>query len=114
MPAAKKNLTIDQYATFTLPLRYLTASKQPVNLTGFKAHMSIRQATGQLLSDLTTENGKITIDVPTGTITMEIPASETGAMASGTGYYDFVLIDALGRKKRLLEGLVTLRPGQSQ
>lgn len=113
MVAAVKNLTIEQKATFKVRLTYKNALKKPINLTGFSAHMQIRDANGTLITDLSTTNGKIVLTPVSGIIDLIIPASETTAMTFTTGLYDLKLIAPDTTETRLLQGKVTLSLGQT-
>lgn len=112
MTAAVKNLIIEQKATFQKRLTYRDKSKKPINLTGFAAAMQIRDASGVLLADLSTENGKIVLGGTAGTIIVTISADETSLMTFATAYYDLKLRQDL-IETRLMQGKVTLSPGQT-
>jgi len=113
MTAAVKNLVIEQRATFKLRLAYKNAQKKPINLTGFTAKMQIRDAGGSLIANLTTSNGGITISGSAGLIDLLISASDTSAMNFTSALYDLVLIAPDSTDTRLLQGKVTLSPGQT-
>lgn len=115
MPAAKVNLKIEQRATFTKTLFYKDKFKKPIKLTGFTARMQARDSGGALLLELSTENGRLVIDPAAGKITMKLTPAETTALDFDTALYDLLLI-APGdiEDKRLMEGRITLSPGQTQ
>jgi hypothetical protein len=114
MTAAVKNLTIEQKATFCKRLTYKDKSKKPVNLTGFSAHMQVRDASGALIVDLSTTNGSIALGGILGTIDLTIAASDTTTMTFASALYDLTLISPSGTVTRLLQGKVTLSPGQTE
>lgn len=101
MTAGAYDVVCEQGATFRRTITWSTKV-----LTGFTARMQVRQnaAATEVLADLTTENGHITIDGPTGVVVVEIPADETAAIAPGRYRYDLELADAAGVVTRLLEG----------
>lgn len=109
MNAAIVHLTIEQGATFRQPVQFLAADDTPVDFTGCTARMQIRRTLEDLavLLELTTENGRLAIDVPTGTLTMNLTAIETAALDSG-GVYDLEVLFADGSTSRMLKGMVLL------
>ena len=113
MAAATKNLTIEQKATFRKKLTYRDAKKKPINLTGFTARMQIRDSQGALITDLSTENGKIKIGGSAGTIELVISNAETSAMTFSTALYDLTLTAPNGDVSRILQGKITLSVGQT-
>ncbi len=114
MPAAKKNLVIEQKAAFRKRFVYRQPNKKPVNLTGFGARMQIRLPDGTLIVDLSTENGRITLGGVAGTIDLRLSKLETAAMNFTGALYDLKLVPPSGDDFRLLEGKVTLSLGQTE
>ena len=104
MLAGLLDITIEQGATFDLAFVYEDGSGNPIDMTGMTARMQLRRQynSPDALFELTTENGRIAIDVPTGTITLNILAIET-AILSGSGVYDLELVNG-AVVNRLLEG----------
>lgn len=83
----------------------------PVDLTGFKARMTIKNRVGgTVLSTLTTENGGITIDAAAKLITLNISADDTTLMTFTTGVYDLELVSGATPAvvTALLSGRVTV------
>jgi hypothetical protein len=101
------NFTIEQGTTF-YKVMTLSASSAPVNLTGYQARMQIRPEieSGEVLAELTTGNGLITLS-SAGQITWTIPAATTEGITVD-GFYDMELIEPGGAIKRLLKGRVRL------
>ena len=65
----------------------------PVDLTGFKARMAIKNRVGgTVLYTLTTENGGIVIDAAAKLVTLNISAVDTAAMTFTTGVYDLEMV----------------------
>jgi hypothetical protein len=114
MTAAVKNLTIEQKATFKKRLVYRDKFKKPINLTGFGARMQIRDAVGALIADLSTANNKITLGGITGTSDLLLTLAETSAMQNIPMFYDIKLINPDLTEDRILQGKLTLSPGQTQ
>ena len=122
MPAAKKNLTIEQGATwrdtYTLlqpaPVGTPIADMLPINLAGYTARMQIRPdpASATVLVELTPANGRITITPASGTLALHISATDTAALTftDVPAVYDLELIEPSGDVIRRLRGTVTLSP----
>ena len=82
--------------------------KPPVDLTGATARMQIRdQIGGQVLLELTTDNGGLAITGP-GTITRTISAADTAAIAWASAVYDLEVQYPDGTVQRYLQGAVTV------
>lgn len=113
MPAAKRNLEIEQHATFDKTLTWRNKLKKPVDLRSYTARMQIRAADGSLIATLSTENGGVTLGGIAGTIRLLIDATATGAMAFESALYDLKLISPTGTHIRLMQGKVTLSKGQT-
>jgi hypothetical protein len=67
---------------------------QPVSLAGMTARMQIREklASTTIIEELTTENGKITIDDAAKTIVLQIPATTTATYTFKSATYSLELI----------------------
>ncbi|WP_049044405.1 hypothetical protein [Acinetobacter bereziniae] len=110
MAAAKQNLRIEQGATFRLSLQWI-ANTTPVNLTGYKARMQIRNkvSSPEFIYEMTTENGGITFkDVEGGHIQLFISNVDTSSFAFDSAVYDLEFVAPNGDVTRLIEGKVTL------
>lgn len=114
MPAAVKNLVIEQRATYRKKMTYRDKFKKPINLTGYGARMQIRDGDDLLIADLSTENGKIILGGARGTIELVIPVAETSLMTFATAFYDLKLIAPNGDEIRMLQGKVTLSVGKTR
>lgn len=107
MGAARYTIRIEQGATWR-PVFTL----RDTNLTGYTARMQIRadiNATDVLL-ELSTANGKISIDGPAGQIKPVLTDVETAALTWISGVYDLELIAPSGDVQRLLKGPVEVDP----
>ncbi|MEV7011692.1 hypothetical protein [Streptosporangium sp. NPDC051022] len=106
---------IEQGSDFEAELTLFTKppNPQPMMLTGYRARAQIRPSYGTgtaVLYELTTENGRFTIDGPAGKIKISIPAEDSSAWMWLEGVYDLELISPTGRPTRLLKGPVTVDP----
>lgn len=80
----------------------------PLDLTGFTARMHMVDSNGNVLVVLTTENGGITIDQATRTITLYLDDEATAAIAWRKAYYDLELISPSGIVTSPFGGVVTV------
>ena len=83
----------------------------PVDLTGFKARMAIKNRVGgTVLYTLTTENGGIVIDAAAKLVTLNISAADTTLMTFTTGVYDLEMVSGATQAvvTALLSGRVTV------
>lgn len=79
-----------------------------VDLTGYSAKMQIRDSDDSLVMELSTDNGRITVD-SSGTITLHVPGSDTALIPETTNEYyryDLLLTSPTGVRTRLIEGRV--------
>lgn len=114
MAAATKNITIEQGATFRLPLVYQTKDDQgnvtPVDVTTYTARMQIRQSVASDTALLSLETGSGITMGANGAIDIEATPAQTAALNIRSGVYDLELQAGDGRVTRLLQGKVTVSP----
>ncbi len=113
MPAHKFKLEIDQGATYDKVVTWKAGAKAataaPVDLTGCKARAQIRAEVDSpdVLLALTTENGRIELGGPAGTIRILIDAATTAEITWESGVYDLeVVFPGSGRVVRRMAGSV--------
>jgi hypothetical protein len=107
------DLTIQKGASFSRTLTYLQASGAPRDLTGYTARMQIKDVYGgTLLYELTTGNGRITIDGVNGKTTLTLSAVQTAGLTFASGIYDLELVSPAATPvvTRLVEGTITVTP----
>ena len=111
---ARRDLVIKQGATWIYPITWERPAGTPVDISGFTARMQIRDDaySSTVLVDMTTANGRITIDGPAGTVTLILADDLTAALSfRGTAAYDLELVQASPRwVVPLIGGSVTLMP----
>ena len=108
MLAGVYNLTIDQGATFGRTITVRDADNALYDFTNHTARIQIRSEidSADVMIELTTENGRITLGGAAGTILLSIAAADT-ANLSTDGVYDLEIINgSTGRVDRLLRGAV--------
>ncbi len=111
---AKRDITIDQGATFSWHLRWKDASGSYYDLTGWTAAMQVREefASATTLASLTTNPGGGIALSSTGDIEIEIPAATTaGLPAPKKAVYDLKLTSPGGKVYRFAEGTCRISPG---
>lgn len=109
---AKRNLKLIKGAQFN-PGWTWRAAGQLVNLTGCTARMQVRDPdTGDLLLELTTENGGIVLGGAAGTIDLWFGATESTGISWESGIYAFELQYPSGpdHVDRLFEGSIAVSP----
>ena len=113
MAAFKLNLKVDQGATFSKVVVWKTGTPAAVvNLTGCTARMQVRNKLTDpvVLLELTTANGGIALGGAAGTVTINLSATQTAAIAWVTAVYDMEIIYSNGVVRRLLAGSVAVSP----
>lgn len=115
MIAGNYNILCEQGTTFTrvIALEQPTTADpdvyEPYPLTGHTARMQVRRTveSTSVIIELTTENGRISIDGADGIITLSINDSDTSEITS-SGVYDLEIIDDSGNVSRVIQGSFTL------
>jgi hypothetical protein len=104
-------VTIEQGANWQLTATWKDSAGAAVNLTGYTARLKVKDKYGgtQLLS--ITSSDSITLGGAAGTITINVAAATTAALAApASGVYDLELVSGAGVVTRLLEGTVKIAP----
>jgi hypothetical protein len=117
--AGRWDTVIEPGATWERRLTWTDAADVPVPLAGCTARMHVRSSTWatDVLVELTTENGRITLTDP-GVIDLVLSAAETETFGQTAGakspaVYDLEIVDPTQtpeRVTRLLEGRITVSP----
>lgn len=111
---AQADIPIPEGGALDLPVMWRNkATGAPYDLTGYSAKMQIRadHASAVVLFELSTVNGRIVIDGPTGTITLKFTAAETAAFTFTNAVYDLQLTPPAGEPFRLMGGMIKVSPG---
>lgn len=108
------DLTVDQGATFRRTIIYNDpVTGDPVNLTGYTARMHLRTVvtSEDIVLELTTENGRLTIDPLIGKIIVEVEATAMEDVVAGRYVYDLELVSADDPPvvMRLIEGRIKVK-----
>ncbi len=109
MIAGIYNFTIDQGATFTRHITIKNSDETPYVLTNYTARMHIRReiTDANILINLTTENGGLTINETAGTIDIYI-SDEVTSTLTRDGVYDLEIASSFGEVFRVIQGVVRL------
>lgn len=106
MLAGRYNITCDQGSNFSRTIDIKLPNGDPFPLTGYTARMHVRREvdSATTLIELTTANGRITINGALGRIQLSLTAADTAAMTRG-GYYDLEIVrTATGEVQKVLRG----------
>lgn len=111
MAAFVVNLHIDQGSTYLAQFAWKTGtaeSSTPVDLTGSSARMQIRETidSPDVLLELSTDNGGITLGTTDGLVTISIPFEDTAAMTFRKARYDLEITMPDATVRRLMKGSV--------
>ena len=109
--AVQKNFEVDQGATFTFQVQYTQNDEvTPIDLTGSSAKLQVRDTKGgtKLAFTLTSPTSGITINGPTGTLTIKMTPTQTNKLFYPKSSYDIMVVDSNGNRIKLLEGFLTL------
>jgi len=108
----KYDFTIKQGVLFTKSVYWKDSDNTPYNLTTFTAKMQLRKDyDSEVIIELSTDNGRITLDPLIGKVLLELSDIETAALLPEDFpcVYDLELINSGAVvTKRLLEGKIKL------
>lgn len=108
--ASKHNIFIEQGSTFHLYLTWKDPNETPIDLTGFRIRMQVRQepeSAATLLdfdSDALTSGQHIAALDATGIINITLDPSVTSALSFKGAEWDLLAISSGGEATRILEG----------
>lgn len=110
--AGRYDWTIISGTDFSPSLTWLDSSGQPVDLSGWSAHMKVRGwPTSALYADISTAAGTIGLGGTAGTITLLIAAAVTATIPAGVAKYDLFMTNLTPATSCLLFGDVIVRRG---
>ncbi|MGW8178784.1 MAG: hypothetical protein ACWGQW_08480 [bacterium] len=112
MDAGKFNMLCEQGATFDFNVVWKDALHDLVNLTGITARMQVRSTfdSNDIIIELTTENGRISLNETFGVFNLLIDCDDTAALPDGTFKYDLEVQFSNGDCHRLLKGNFKVDP----
>ena len=100
--AGQKNFEVDQNATFSFILQYKDDNGNAIDLTGASAKMQVRDSKNstKLAVTLTSPSGGITINGPTGTVSIKMTPTQTNKLFYPKSSYDLMIIDSNSNKTK--------------
>ena len=104
--ATKANLIIDQGSTFTVTIDLTDEDDTPIDLTGYTGVSQIRKT----FTSLTSIAFTVSINAPTGAITLSLTPQQTAGLVAGRYVYDVELTSSGGTVTRVVEGIATVNP----
>lgn len=110
MTASKYDITIEQGATFKLPLTY-TAAGVPVNISGWSIRMQVRESYKHGITlDLTNANLGVRATPTLGKFVVYATDEQTAGIPFTRGVYDLELVIPAATPEviRLLQGKVSI------
>ena len=113
MAAAYQNLLVEQGTTFTTTIAIDNAYGDIYDLSGYTVSGQIRKS---YYSANATATFVTSINIVTGSITLNLSSDVTSTMKAGRFVYDTVIIDTNNgyAKTRILEGTVDVSPRVTQ
>jgi hypothetical protein len=107
MAAAYQNLLLEQGTSFLVSIVLDDIYGNNYNLTNFLASSQMRKS-------YYSSNGVISfstsVDIPTGTITLSLPANTSANLIPGRYVYDTIITDNENNVVRVLEGVIDVSP----
>lgn len=105
MNTGRYNIAVTNGTTFTLAPIW-KVNNLPVNLTGYTADMQVRDISNNLIVELSTSNGKASINAALGQITLTLTATQTSSTNLPVGNYNYALnlTDSASNVYQILQG----------
>jgi hypothetical protein len=101
------NITVYQGTTFQLSPVW-KVDGLAVNLTGYTADMQVRDINNNLITELSTGNGRAVITAGLGQIALTLTATQTAALSVGNYNYALNLTDSASNVYQILQGAFIL------
>lgn len=110
--AARVSLIIQQGSDFSHTISLQNSDGSVFVLSGYTGRMQIREVVGgsTVLAELSSANGRLTINGLAGQITLTLTNVLTAAMTWHSGVYDLEITSGTGVITRIMEGAATLSP----
>ena len=111
MTPGRVNFICPQGSTFNRRITY-KIDETPVNLTGYSSRLQVREThyATDVIADLSTTSGSITLGGSAGTIDILISDAITADFDPGTFVYDLEIEASNGTVDRLIEGNFIVTP----
>lgn len=105
---AKYDFSIPQGTDLSVPFRLKDSEGVPVRLEGFSVRMQLRRfvTASDVIDELSTENGRVTLDDNGGGFSLSFPNGVTEKFPSGYLVYDIELVSPDDLVTRIVEGKI--------
>jgi hypothetical protein len=104
--AIKSNIVVDQGTDFSTTVQIKDDNGVAVNISGYSANAAIRKTYFSSNATVFTT----AVDGNNGIITLTLAANSSANLSAGRYVYDLQTTDPLGKKSRVVEGIVTITP----
>jgi len=108
--ALKANLSVDQGADYETSITLTDSNGTALDLTGYTGAAQIRK----YYTSSNATNFTVSITANTGLVELSLTSNTTNSMAGGRYVYDVEMTDSGGTVSRVLEGILTVKPGVTQ
>lgn len=110
--AGNVELVIQQGTDFSHVVSVKNSDGTVFPLTGYTAKMQVRPyaSSASVLVELSTSNGKISVDGTAGQLTLTLTNVDTSAYTWRSGVYDLEITSSGNVVTRIMEGNITLSP----
>jgi len=111
--AGRYDIQMRTNETFSMQLVYKDRNKLPIDITGYTAHMQVRNKPGGnvLILDSNNVGNSITVDGPNGVVNVEFGVDNMLGVTAQKGAYDLALIDPADKPAVVVEGTVAIIKG---
>jgi hypothetical protein len=111
-----QNIEIEQGTSYSLSLTYTDDhTGLPKDLTGYTARLAVKPIAGlPPVIDLLSTGTQLVLGGVTGNITAYFAPSDSSGQTWSQAPYDLVLTDPLGVKTKILKGILTILPTESE
>jgi hypothetical protein len=101
------NISVYKGTTFTLSPVW-KIDNLPVDLTGYSADLQVRDVSNNLITSMSTSNGRATISAGLGQVTVTLTATQTAALTANTYTYALNLTAPDSTVYQILNGNFTV------
>ena len=113
MNPGRYNISVVQGTTFQLSPSW-KVDNLPVDITGYTADMQVRDVSNNLITELSTANGRITLTSALGTVNLTLTAAQTAALTVGNYNYGLNLTSPGGIVYQIIQGAFIITASQVQ
>ena len=105
MNPGRYNITVINGTTFTLSPQWLINNTY-VDITGYSADMQVRDISNNLVVEMSTANGKISLNPTIGQINITLTSTQTSSanLPAGSYTYGLNVTDSAGNVYQILQG----------